>query len=266
MNITLETITPQIAMDMLSFNLNNRPVVQARVDQMVHDLRAGKFTACPSPIAFYTDDSLADGQHRLWGIVESGVAHEFLVLRDLPKDAALNIDTHRPRTLVQNVRILGIESDITNNLVSTARVIAHGERSSKKSPLSFTERLAVVTKHRDAARWALTNGPHGTSAKYFKNSLVWGALGRAFYIERDLTRLAHFAEVLGTGFYNEPTESAAIALRNFIINNNTMLNGTAEWNATFLRAQNAIWYFMRRKSLNSIKTIGSERYPLKEGK
>jgi hypothetical protein len=77
------------------------------------DMSAGNWTECPSPILFFADGEVADGQHRLFAVVESQTTQQFLVTRNFPRDAALNIDNGRPRTLIDNARIAEIDADVS---------------------------------------------------------------------------------------------------------------------------------------------------------
>ena len=56
---------------------------------------------CPEPIAFYDDGDLADGQHRLWAIVDSGMPIEFPIARGLSRADGLNINTGLGRSLAE---------------------------------------------------------------------------------------------------------------------------------------------------------------------
>lgn len=259
MDIKIEIVTPAKAEGWLNMNKNNRKMRDGVAEKYAHDMKAGKWTTCPEPIAFYEDGDLADGQHRLWAIVDSGVSISFPIARGLSRTDGLNINTGLTRSLVDNGRISGRDAGLSNELISVARAIAQGNQGSNTKSLSSADKLDMVGEHRDAATWALANGPRGRG---LRNAVINAAVARAWYWESDLDRLKRFCDVFTSGFGDGDTESAAIALRNYFLTKKGLLS-TALWADTFFKAQNAIQYFMKGKRLTVIKTMTEEAYPLK---
>lgn len=257
MELTQENITPKKAETWLNHNKSNRKLRDGVVEKYAADMKAGAWTVCPAPIAFYEDGDVADGQHRLWAIVESGTTQRFPIARGLPRDAGLNIDTGASRNLVDNARISGINTHLSSQLLSYARSIEHGDR--RGGVMSNAIRLGFAEKHMDAAQWVCSNGPTG---KGLRNAMLLGAIGRAWYHEEDKNKLKRFCDVITTGFSDGTHESAAIALRNYLLSRGPQVNVGALWRETFLKCQNAIHYFMRGKSLMVIKSVRDETYPL----
>jgi hypothetical protein len=262
MDIAIENVTPTKAATWLNTNKSNRKLRDGLVEKYAEDMRKGRWTTCPTPISFYDDGDVADGQHRLWAIVESGCAQRFPVARNLHRDDGLNIDTGLGRSLVDNARISRADNDLTNELVAVCRSIADGVHAGTAggSRRSNAEKLALCEAHKEAGQWACTNGPRG---KMLRNAIVMAAMARAWYLEPDKERLRRFADVLSTGLYDGDGETAAIALRNYILTK-TAINSSGLWRDTFLKAQNAIHYFMRSKRLTVLKTVAEEAYPLKQ--
>lgn len=259
MEAKLEKITPNKAEKILDSNSINRSLRPGVVEKYADDMRKGRWTRCTAPIAFYEDGELADGQHRLYAIIESGAAQDFFVVRGLSREDGLNIDTGLGRSLVDNGRISGVDPNLSNTLIAVARGMSEGQQSSARNKgLSNAARLEMVEAHREAAEWAVRNGPRG---KGIRNAALLAALGRAWYLEADKERLARFCEVINTGFANGDTESAAIALRNYFIGRKGLVN-SGMWRDTFLKSMNAISYFMRGRRLTVIKGVAEEAYPL----
>jgi hypothetical protein len=260
----LESITPKKAAAYLNRNNTNRTLRPGVVERYAYDMVNGHWTDCAAPIVFYEDGDIGDGQHRLFAITESGTTQKFLVIRDFPREAGLNIDTGLGRTLVDNARISGLDTELSNQLVAVVRAYADGHRS-KKGPgqaLSNHARLEMVDKYREPCAWAVKHGPR---AKGLNVGLVTAALARAYTHEKDKERLARYAEVLSTGFGDGDKDSAAIAMRNWLLDpvNRGSIRLDAGWNDAFLKVQNSIHYFVRGKPLFIIKKVGDERYPLK---
>jgi hypothetical protein len=257
-----ELITPKLAEKYLNANTRNRPLRAGHAERMVADMAAGAWTACAAPIVFYTDATLADGQHRLWAITMSGVAQTFTVIRDFPIPAGVNIDTGVPRNAVDAARINGIDADVNALMISTARGVEDGQPMPGRRARSVTETLTVLSKHKEMAHWVSKHGPKGRG---IRNSAVLSAIGRAWYVELDKNRLAHFGRVLSKGFVESEIDSAAVALRNYLLMKMGAKAHTASsgmWRDTFLKVQNAIYAFMRGTPLTIIKTTADESYPL----
>lgn len=66
----VETITPELAADLLSRNMKNRPVSQQRVRKYMAAMVAGKWLLNGEAIKISIDGRLIDGQHRLKAIIQ----------------------------------------------------------------------------------------------------------------------------------------------------------------------------------------------------
>lgn len=259
MDIRVELVTPDKAETWLNSNTSNRKMRDGVAEKYADDMKNGRWTECPEPISFYADGGMADGQHRCWGIVDSGVSIMFPIARGLPREAGLNINRGLGRSLVDNARISGADNGLSNELISLSRAIALGTRGSSGKPLSDTAKLELVADHREAATWAVSNGPKGRG---LRNALILAAVARAWYWEEDKDRLKRFCDVFTSGYADGDGESAAIALRNHFLTKKALMD-TALWVDTFQKTQNAIAYFMKGRKLTVIKTVAEEVYPLK---
>jgi hypothetical protein len=259
-----ENITPKLAEKYLNLNTNNRPLRPGHAEKMVHDIKAGAWTECLAPIIFYDDGSLADGQHRLWAISESGETIRFKVYRNYPRPAGINIDTGVTRTPVDQARIHGIDPELSNAIAAVCRGVEDGDVARSDKQRSTSEMLVIIAKHREAAHWASKNGPKG---KGMRNAAVLSAVARAYYVEKEKERLLHFGTIMTKGFIETNEDSAAVAMRNYIImrlQQKKPLANATNWRDTFIKTQNAIYQFMRHKPLSMIKVVGDESYPLAE--
>lgn len=258
--LTKERITPAQATKYLNQNQGNRKLREGYVERLAEDMRRGNWTECMAPIVFYEDGTIADGQHRLWAIVESETAQEFYIGHNLTRASGLNLDTGMGRSLIDNARISGADLSLSHQLVSAAMFYEKGERPSKGS--SPAMKIASVQKFRAPIEWAISHGPVG---KGFRNSAVLCAIARAYAAGENPDRLMMFSKVMASGFGEGKEDSAAIAMRNYIMTRKAVI-ANAEYHEFFLKLQNAIWYFIRRRSLNVIRNIDTEAYPLKKKK
>lgn len=208
-----ERITGDKAEKYLNRNNGNRKMRDGIAEKYANDMREGRWTECAAPIVIYENGDIADGQHRLWAIVDSGKTQKFLVIRDFPREAGLNIDTGVPRSLVDNARISGLDNGLSNELISVARAIHYGERGGKTTQLSNSARLELIAQYREAADWAVAHGPRG---KGLRNAVILAAVGRAYMHVDDREVLQRFCNVVSTGHSDGHHESAAVSLRNYL--------------------------------------------------
>lgn len=251
-----ERITPQMAEEYINRNNGNRKLRAGYVERYADDMRNKRWTECLAPIAFYDNGDVADGQHRLWALIESNTTQDFIVVRNVKRESGLNIDTGAGRSIVDNARISGADPDLSPELMAVCFFVDIGGRNPGNTPAAT--RLAVVDAHRDAAKWAITHGPRGRG---IRNQATVAAVARAWMYEADKEKLKRFCDVLSTGMAEGTHESAAVALRNYMMSR----TGTAHTmpRDIFFRTQNAIEYFMKSKPLMVIKSVSKEAYPLK---
>jgi hypothetical protein len=260
--IEYQEFDPKKAEAWLNANRENRVLRPGVVEKYTVDMKGGRWTQCFVPICIDTDGNIADGQHRLWAIIESGTTQWFLVVRGVSKGEKLNIDTGLPRSLIDNLVLAGHEKP-TTNLVTCVRWIEWGGPSPAKRAASNSEVDALLQKHHDAAAFAA----YKIKGKAIAKGCVTGAVGRAFYHEKDHEALARFCHVLTSGHEAGSHESAAITLRNFCLNQALRgVNSTDAMKDTFLRAQNAIQHFLHGKKIIALRPCSEEAYPLPKAK
>jgi hypothetical protein len=119
--LNFETITPEMAQEILKHNTRNRKLSERRVASMCDDMRSGRWVINGQGISISETGRLLDGQHRLTAIVRSGIPITISVCRGAKDDVMPTIDTGKPRKASD---VLAIEQE--NNSVqlgSTLRFI-----------------------------------------------------------------------------------------------------------------------------------------------
>jgi len=228
------------------------------VEKYAADMTRGAWTQCTAPICRYKDGDIADGQHRLWAVIESETTQKFFFVDGLDRKDGLNIDTGAGRTIVDNARISG-QANISNEMVSWARAVESGVISKSRSESNST-RLDLIEKHREALEWVISNGPRG---KGLRNGYMAAAIGRAWYAETDKEKLKRYCEVFSKGFSEGPQESAAICMRNYVLSKGGLISSSSTlWRDAMLKAMNSIHAFMHGRVMNVIKSTNEELYPL----
>jgi len=256
LSVELEQVTPEKAFAWLNHaNDGNRSIRDTKVNTYTDDMMNGKWTNCETPISFYKDGFLANGQHRLTAIVASKTTQLFPIYRGLNREDGLNIDTGLTRTVVDNGRISGLDTHLSNALVATARAFHTGRQADRSKPVSNAETLEIVDMYRAGCEWAVSNGPKG---KRLSSAVIKAAIARAWYHTDDHEKLKRFCEVMNTGFSDGEKESAAIAIRNYF----TEGAGGADWPQDFKKVQNAIKAFLDGRKLTIIKPVQDDTFPI----
>jgi hypothetical protein len=99
MKITLETITPEYAKQLLLINLRNRPLNKTRAIRIAKAIDRGEWQTNGDAIRISKNNVLLDGQHRLYAAALSSTPIQTLVIRDLPDEVFHTIDvSSRPRS------------------------------------------------------------------------------------------------------------------------------------------------------------------------
>ncbi|MET7377919.1 hypothetical protein ABZT08_03695 [Streptomyces sp. NPDC005526] len=98
MHMEVVDVSPQLAMEWLAHNTNNRPLSKSTVLQLAGQIQRGEWQLTHQGIAFDEDGVLIDGQHRLAAIVKSGITVPLTVTHGVPRTAFTVMDTGRKRT------------------------------------------------------------------------------------------------------------------------------------------------------------------------
>lgn len=217
MKLEVKKITPDMAREMLEANTHNRRLDAKTVSAYALDMKNGRWEIdSPTPITIGEDGVLKDGQHRLSAVVESGVPITFVVAT---VDSAVSIfDTQKVRTTNQWLRLnRGFDKSVSTPLVTgTARMHIDMGRDIK---VTNTEIAEYISKNEE--EFYLTNqicrsGSNGNSIT--RNVAVAHAVYCAIKCGVNVDILKEMMKTVNTGFYEKPSGSTAIVMRNHIIN------------------------------------------------
>ena len=98
MNISTETVTPAIAREWLTHNIDNRSPREASIESYAQDMLAGRWQLTGESIKFAEDGRLLDGQNRLMAVIKSGIPIETVVVRGLDPRSQIAMDGGIART------------------------------------------------------------------------------------------------------------------------------------------------------------------------
>jgi hypothetical protein len=236
-------ITPSLAEHFLSKNINNRNVSRSLVNKLTNDMMNGNWQSTHQGIAFYEDDILADGQHRLLAIVQSRSTIPMMVTYGLKRESALGIDYHRPRSIVDGIKIGGFSDWIDFKHIALINTIAEGRR------LTTVESIDWLTRMKDSVQFATT---HLTSKRYLVNSSSQAAVALAHYNKVDEDLLNRFCKVFLTGIMEQKKDASIIRLRDDFLSNPSQSHGIKV--EKFYKTQRVIFAFSKGEILTRLIT------------
>jgi putative intracellular protease/amidase len=112
LDITTEfvTLTREVAWLWLdTTDVSNRGVQQQRVHKYARRMMTDKWSTTGETIKFDPDGNLLDGQHRIWAFLETQFEEmEFLVMRGVPRESQVHMDTGSSRTTADTLSMRGI--------------------------------------------------------------------------------------------------------------------------------------------------------------
>lgn len=220
MEFKVMEITPEMARRMLERNHVNRTLNKARAAQYAEDMKAGRWELNGEAIKFYADKSLADGQHRLTGIIIANVPILTLVISGLDKSIAIQ-DRGRNRSTADVMRLRGYDKELSNHtIVAMARLHYDVQMNKKNIPDGLIE--AFIAKHADVLM-RLANMQKGGWKGAPKGPNVDAAIIKlpCFYAinsgECNEEQIYQFLKVLRTGIPESLDQMAAVVCRNDIL-------------------------------------------------
>lgn len=254
-----EFVTPEMALEWLAANEDNRNLVWADVEYLRDCILAGEWKVTHQGIAFWEDGDLADGQHRLHAIIEAGVGVWINVTRGMPRENAEAIDRGRVRSNKDHLHFSGVKSD-------TRRVAAcvcltnqyRVERSENASRWSKRRlRPDEFRKFYDAFSPAI-------EFAYESNTQLHACVGAAIasaWFTADRERLAQFRSLLASGAATDTGDLAAIKLRDFLLKKQYG-QGESARNDLFLKACSALRAFLDGRPLSKLYATNDHAFPL----
>lgn len=108
--IQFETITPDVAKQLLEKNTCNRSVNEDNLNSIIADMKKGNFHLTGESIKIAKDGTLLDGQHRLMALVKAGITIKIPVVRGLENDAFKWMDIGRKRQASDVLQIEGYKN------------------------------------------------------------------------------------------------------------------------------------------------------------
>lgn len=168
----IQVVTPKMAEEWLTGNVDNRNLREARVLQHSQVLQRGEWELTGDCLVFDEDGTLLNGQHRLSAVVVTGIPARFVILRGVPSKAQEVMDTGLSRTLGDQLQRRGVPyyTYVSSALFwlhrmtySEATGIAHYAEPSLRP--SFRQLLSLYEKNQELAEEAPRIGRHVNNLK-----------------------------------------------------------------------------------------------------
>ena len=142
--VSIETINPAVAAELLVVcNQHNRQLRLQRSREYARQMQNGQWRLQGQGFQFYGNGQLADGQHRLYGVVLSGITIRAVIFFGLSEDAVDTIDLVTKRTVGDALTLEGIEnSEEKANVFRAANVYL------RKLDLGFPDKSVHEIKER----------------------------------------------------------------------------------------------------------------------
>ena len=162
---------------------------------------------------FDGDGTLLNGQHRLWGIVESGQTLDFYVMRGVDPAILLVLDQGSLRSAHDNINLCsdGNEKKVTSDDISVLRMMVSAG-GGMRIPVEFCDPLwRFYKKNILQAKNAFGNRTTPPSTV-----MVRAVVARASFTQSE-GKLYEFCQVVLTGVARHPKQAMAIRLRDLLI-------------------------------------------------
>lgn len=269
MEAQLYDVTPDIAAQWLERNSRNRTLRQSVVNKYAADMKAGRWMVTGDAIGFDTNGVIVNGQHRLWGVFESGVTVRMLVAFNLAPEVVSVLDDHLKRNLsdVAKIRRPGstvstAHTAIAKMLLTTVIMSTSLERRAALERVTRQDELDALDRHWDAIEFAFRECFRSRKVRSVVVAPVLTAVARAYYTQ-DRERLRHFGTVMLNGVMDTQDDKAAVLLRNYLIRLATD-KVKAPQETIYRKAERALSAFVSRENISTLYEAGSEMFPLPE--
>jgi len=259
MNTEKVFVTPEMAFDWLAKNLNNRPLRHGDVQYLKQCILSGLFRLTHQGIAFYADGVLADGQHRLNAIVDAGVGVWINVTWNMPRDNADAIDRGTTRTHRDHLKFSGFDVDTRRVAICVCLINQYYVQTSENAERWSKRRLqpSQFAKFYEAFADAI-DFAYSTNKQL--HSCTVAAVAAAWFTQ-DRDKLARFRSILATGGVADPSEHAAIRLRDYMLKKQYG-QGESARNDLFLKSCSALRAFLEGRGLTKLYVTNDNVFPL----
>ena len=252
-------ITPELASEWLTHNTQNRHIRENFVKVLMDKIENGQWQPFTlDAIGFYEDGTLANGQHRLTAISRGFTPVYAKVEFNIPKDAAIAIDTGKSRSASDNIRILTGKDFYTSRISNMISLCAL--KYNKK--LSPEQHYKIAQMYEDDIIFIkdLFDG----SPRYIQAPSIMAATFLALEngVERD--KLHEFVSLLNKAIATNDYEASVVSFRNRLMQEYLQKTGKVrhDYSWEIKRCENVIYHFVKGHSITNFISPANYRYDL----
>lgn len=268
MTTRMETITPQIAAEYLSHNAqNNRRIKRAHVEMLARDMAAGEFKTTHQGIAFDTDGTLIDGQHRLQAIMMAGTPVRMMVTRGCENEATLAIDRGATRTVHDAMTIMMSDNDkrsviLRNNTILSAMNGVLRANLNRRHRMSSNEAMVMYDAEPEIWQQMYTIVKRSGRKRSAEMAAYYAALvnGIPFEVIKKFDRVMNLAEIADCEGHNVET---VLKWRQYL-DNLSIRHIRLESQPIYQTTQYMIWRFNRGGHVSKVDIKQTDCFPVAE--
>ena len=259
-NVVMD-VTPAIAERWIcELNTHNRKLVDAHVERLAREMKAGRWQVTHQGIAFSTNRVLLDGQHRLWAVVLSGVTVRMRVFFNESAGALGSIDAGQARSNDQIITLAGGQGIVDRKDLAALRAMMTGLGCYIR--MTPGEEAEILAHHREALDFAREALP-AARFRGVATAITHAVLARAFY-SADPGRLRHFADVLQSGVATCSQDQPISLLLKYLIEAAQGVRGRPEVRERYGKVERALQAYLAGEQLNRLYACTTELFPLPE--
>lgn len=236
--IDIVDVTPEQASHWLEHcNTRNRKASKPIVKAYAEDMANNRWEFTSQGISFYKDGTLADGQHRLMAIVESGKTVKMIITYGLSQSAINGIDQHKIRS-VHDVLTLKQEYGRVEGIdVATLRLCYYKQKvNTSLAERMLEENIVELKKVREM---------FGSQSTKVGSALFRAAILLALKDGQSEEVLKDFVQVLMSGVTEKPQHRTVILLRDATLRGDFKGGGDAVRRQHLKLIQRVIQRFIR---------------------
>lgn len=140
-------ITPNLASELLKYNVSNRPLSLGRWKRYAELMAKGQWGHCYDPIIISSEQQLINGQHRLTALVDAAVVLPFICVTQAPPRSFETTDRGKQRSPSDLLRE-------NRNVTAAARCLVSLMHGVNKATPSVEDLAPVVEQYRAGLDWA----------------------------------------------------------------------------------------------------------------
>ena len=206
-------VTPKQAAEWLKLNKKNRKLRDGVVKKYASDMRSGRWEeGNADPIVINSDGVLENGQHRLHAVIASGATVQMFVIRGA-ESAMGTYDIGAGRSTSDYLRIRGVNADA--RMIGIVRFVLN--RYGFKQPSNGIVE-SYLKNHYDGIREAHSVTSAGDAHAIARTAACGAAAYAAIRCGVEENTLREFFTVMNSGFMEEQWQTAAITMRNIVMN------------------------------------------------